>query len=435
MSHVVILCPPAHGHINPLACLGRVLQARGHRVTMPQILDMEGTVVRNGLEYLPLAEKDFPRGWLPGFEAKLGGLRGPALARATVQAAAVGVAATAGNSNTMRTLAADLLLVDQFWQQGSSIAEHFALPFVTVCCGQAMVRENAIPPSWTGLSYSPSLLAALRNNLTYAATDLMVRPLVKALNDLRRKWRLKPLRRLDDCYSPFAILAQQPAAFDYPRRALPDCFHYTGPFHDSRGRPPVPFPFEQLNGKPLIYASMGTVGNRVEQVFLEIARACVGLDAQLVVSLGGGKTPAQIGALPGAPLVVGYAPQLDLLARSALTITHAGMNTALESLSFGVPMVAIPVSYDQPGVAARVKWTGAGEVLPLARLRSDRLRPLVERVLTQKSYRLHATRLQAEIRKVDGVNRSADIVERILSTGKPVLRYATAPSATKARLT
>ena len=60
MSHIVTLCPPAHGHINPLACLGRELQARGHRVSMPQLLDMEETVARTGLEYFPLGEKEFP---------------------------------------------------------------------------------------------------------------------------------------------------------------------------------------------------------------------------------------------------------------------------------------------------------------------------------------------------------------------------------------
>ena len=70
MSHIVTLCPPAHGHINPLA-------------TMPQLLDMEETVARTGLEYFPLGEKEFPRGWLPGFEARLGSLHRPAASRYT----------------------------------------------------------------------------------------------------------------------------------------------------------------------------------------------------------------------------------------------------------------------------------------------------------------------------------------------------------------
>jgi UDP:flavonoid glycosyltransferase YjiC (YdhE family) len=58
--------------------------------------------------------------------------------------------------------------------------------------------------------------------------------------------------------------------------------------------------------------------------------------------------------LEGAPFVVPFAPQLELLRRAAITITHAGLNTALESLAQGVPMVAIPITNDQPGVASRL---------------------------------------------------------------------------------
>ncbi|RQH11362.1 glycosyl transferase family 1, partial [Okeania hirsuta] len=77
-------------------------------------------------------------------------------------------------------------------------------------------------------------------------------------------------------------------------------------------------------------------------------------DAQLVMSLGGSATPESLPNLPGNSLVVKYAPQLELLQKATLTITHAGMNTTLECLNNAVPMVAIPIAFDQPGVAARV---------------------------------------------------------------------------------
>src|SRR5213078_2466127 len=99
-----------------------------------------------------------------------------------------------------------------------------------------------------------------------------------------------------------------------------------------------------------------------------------------------------------------FAPQLELLARASLTITHAGLNTALETLAAGVPAVAIPVGNDQPGVAARLKSVGAGEILPVGRLRADRLRPLVQDVLSNTIYRERAQAIQSEIRKLDGVN-------------------------------
>jgi MGT family glycosyltransferase len=169
---------------------------------------------------------------------------------------------------------------------------------------------------------------------------------------------------------------------------------------------------------------MGTLQNQIQQVFREIAEACEGVNAQLVISLGGGAKPEQIPALPGNPLVVEYAPQLELLSRAALTITHAGLNTVLESLSAGVPMVAIPVGNDQPGVAARVKWLGAGERLSFKRLRADRLRTLVKKVLEEERYRLQARRLMLEIKRTNGVKRAADVIAQVLQEQRPVLRAA-----------
>lgn len=98
--------------------------------------------------------------------------------------------------------------------------------------------------------------------------------------------------------------------------------------------------------------------------------------------------------LPGEHLVVGYAPQLELLKKATLTITHAGLNTTLVSLSNGVPMVAIPITNDQPGVGARIVWTGAGDVIPRTRLSVPRLRSVIKQVMSDESYRNNAFRLQ-----------------------------------------
>jgi MGT family glycosyltransferase len=225
----------------------------------------------------------------------------------------------------------------------------------------------------------------------------------------------------DENFSQLAQICQQPAEFEFPRQHLPPHFHFTGPYANPASRESVPFPFEQLTGQPLIYASMGTIQNRQFQVFRDIAQACMGLEAQLVISLGGGATPESLPELPGNPLVVSYAPQLELLQKATLVITHAGLNTVLESLSYGVPMVAIPLVNDQPGTAARIVWTGVGEAIPIAHLNVSSLRDAIAKVLSEDSYKKNALRLQAAIGRAGGVSRAIDIVEQAVSTGKPVL--------------
>ena len=161
----------------------------------------------------------------------------------------------------------------------------------------------------------------------------------------------------------------------------------------------------------MVYASLGTLQNRLQHVFHVIAQACVGLDVQLVISLGGGINLESITQLPGQPIVVNYAPQLELLQKASLVITHAGLNTTLESLSHGIPMVAIPISLDQPGVAARIAWTGTGKVVPLSSLSVPRLCKAIKQVLTHEFYKTNAVQLQYAIHNAGGVTRAADIIE------------------------
>jgi len=86
-------------------------------------------------------------------------------------------------------------------------------------------------------------------------------------------------------------------------------------------------------------------------------------------------------------------------------------------------MVAIPIANDQPGVAARVAWAGCGEAVPIKNVNVSRLRTAIQKVLTEDSYKQNAIRLQEAIVRAGGVSRAADIIEQVLSTGKPVLTY------------
>jgi MGT family glycosyltransferase len=230
---------------------------------------------------------------------------------------------------------------------------------------------------------------------------------------------LKPLKHAADALSPLAQITQLPAALEFDVGPPPPLLHYTGPFVDARRRPPVDFPWDQLDGRPLVYASLGTLQNGAEAIFRTIAQACIGIDTQLVISLGGGLDPASLGKMPGRPLIVRYTPQLEILKRAAAVITHAGLNTTLESLAEGVPLVCIPLGNDQPGVAARVVARGAGIVVPRRKLTARRLRSAIRAVLQEKSYRAAAGNLQHAMRQIDGLEQAASLIEAALKIETP----------------
>ena len=119
-----------------------------------------------------------------------------------------------------------------------------------------------------------------------------------------------------------------------------------------------------LDDRPLIYASMGTLLNgSIETYRIILNSAAQFPESQFVVSVGNAIRIEDLGDLPKNVIAVNKAPQLELLQRATLCVTHAGLNTVLESLAQGVPMVAIPVGYDQPGTAARIAHYGVGEFI------------------------------------------------------------------------
>ncbi len=307
----------------------------------------------------------------------------------------------------------EALLVDQITVAGGTIAEFCNLPFITVCNALLVNREAGVPPFLTSWGSSTALWARLRNQLGNSFVDLILQKSKKVVASQRYQWKLHQYSSNEDFYSPLAQICQLPAEFDFKRIKLSKCFHYTGPLQEPSGLEPISyseisFPFEKLNGKPLIYASLGTLQNRKLEIFQKIAEACCSLDVQLVISLGNPNSQESGSNLPGSPIVVSYAPHQQLIERSSLIITHAGMNTTLGALSSGVPLVAIPITNEQPGIAARIARTGAGEMISLSQLSVSKLRATINRVLTEDSYKKNALRLQQEIRQAGGVSLAAE---------------------------
>jgi zeaxanthin glucosyltransferase len=422
MTHFGIICPGSTGPINTMLPLAQELQKRGHRVTLFGIMDVKSKTLAAGVEFQAVGEKDFPAGATAESFTKLGQLSGLAALKYTIELLKqLATVMLRDAPDLMKAAGVEALLVNQGSSEGGTIADFLGIPFVTVCSAVVLNREPSIPPFNTIWQYSPSLWARLRNQLGYALLNRVTKPITNEINQYRQKWNLPLHTHPNQRYSQLAQISQAPIEFEYPRPELPPWFHFTGTYHTSASRPNIPFPYEKLTGKPLIYASMGTLQNRLTWVFNTIASACEDLDAQLVISLGGSAKPESLPDLPGNPLVVEYAPQLELLEKATLMITHAGMNTTMECVKYGVPMVAIPVGNDQPGVAARIAWTGAGELVSLKKLNVPRLRNAVKQVLTQESYKQNALRLQAATLSAGGVTKAADIIEQAVSTKKPVL--------------
>jgi len=422
MPHLGLICPELSGHLNPMTTLGGELKRRGYRVSLIARPDARVKTESAGLEFLSVGERDFPAGSMASTTAQLGQLGGLSAIRFTAELlrrAAVTILEDA--PGVIAAARIDALLVDQVTSAGDTVAEMLGLPFVTVCNALALNPDPAIPPAVTPWRYRRGWIWRVRNAFGDAVFRWLAKPILREINARRLRHGLPRVAGRVLKSASLAQIAQQPAFFDYPRERLPHCFHYTGPWHAVERGDTVEFPWQKLDGRPLIYASMGTLQNRQRSIFETIAAACANLDAQLVLSLGSRNQELEAD-IAGAPIVVPFAPQLELLRRATLTITHAGLNIALESLTQGVPMIAIPIANDQPGVASRLEWLGVAAVVPPARLSVPRLRACVGRMLSEPRYRAKAQYWKGKIARADGLAQAANIVEQAIAKRQPAPR-------------
>jgi MGT family glycosyltransferase len=434
--HFGVLPFTGSGHLNPLIALALQLQGRGHKVTFFEKAKIATRVRQAGLEFCAIgkhessfARKEREKGGT-GLRNELSTLRFN-LRRVTNDLDLY----FRETETALRRAGVDALIVNEIAVTGPTVAELLELPY--------FVLSTSVPhnfgwdpyPPFSGYRFRRSWVSVAERALLEISSVRLRGPVKHAVNRYRASRSLGPIKGVPDSFQPLAQITQLAECLDLPRDHFPERFHYTGPFAQPGARPNVMFPWDRLDGRPLIYVSLGTTRNAQAYVLRMIAEACRHIDAQLVISLGGRFDQDVLGSLAGDPVVCEWVPQLEILKRATLVITHAGPNTVFESLMEGKPMVAIPIAHDQPAVAAQLARLGIGEVLPIMRLRTEMIRNAVEKTLTDMSYREAALKIQQKLKRVNGVERAADIIEESLERQIPVTGFGRTPSGLNPVLT
>lgn len=391
--------------MHPATALGRRLVRRGHEIIFFNFVTTKAIIRAAELSFAPISTPCSqgmtpPKEYESKAQASLYGLK--MTTRLMLEEA----------PKAIKSANLDALIIDQMDFATGTVAEMLKLPFVHFSTSTPMYQSSEVPPICFPWRYSPSPAARKRNSTGNKIMLRFLEPVFSILNEQRQNWGLRPFLNFNDTISPRALITQMPEFLDFPSAEKPKQLFHTGPFFDGHGRRVIKFPWERMTDKPLIYASMGTRQNDEQHIFQIIAEACKGIDAQLVISTGGNLS--EIGSLAGNPIVVPYAPQPELLSKASLTITHAGANTSLESLTNGVPLVAIPVADDQPGIAARIERVGAGAVVPFKKVSEEKLRYAIRDVLENPAYRTAARKMQTMIKEKDGLELAAEIAESAL---------------------
>ena len=410
MAHFAFVCPPLAGHLNPMLAIGGALTARGHRVTFFCEVDAAEAIEKAGVKFSPVGETSHPAGTLAISSrkmARVSGLLGifsiiEDMARTTDMLCTELPAA-------FKQHRVDAVVCDQLEAAGSLVAAHLALPFVSVANALLIDRDEAVPPYFSPWLPDGSSWARQRNKGAEDVSDVMMFRHARVVERHARGFGLGRRRTCNDCLSPSLEISQIVRGFDFPRANPPPQLQYTGPIR--RDVADAKLPFDLPTAKPLVFASFGTLFGGRFDLFEKVAMACRDLGAALIIAHGGRLAPDQVAHLERSATVTAFVPQRIVLEHADACITHAGMNTMMDTLAAGVPALALPIAFDQPGVAARLVASGAGERVMPQRATVKALREALHRILSVPSYRLCAQELALEISAAGGVERAAGLIE------------------------
>jgi MGT family glycosyltransferase len=367
------------------------------------------------LPFVPFAEREFSPDKLGEIVGTVSRLKGEEGLQFTVNAvAALNEVKWSTLPNLLSSTGIDALVVDNYDFYGEIIPMRLGMPYAVV--------SNALHFDYSG--YTPLCVydwahenkpEAIKRNRQGVSkfTQMLIGSNAEVIAQAEKAGIKVNWEDPSSLFSDRTWITQCPREFDFESSHWPDRFHYAGPFHDGKGRLDFPFPWDRLTGEPIVYASMGTVQVGNADLFSVIAAAVSkhkGL--QLVLAIGNVLHPEQIGSVPNNAIVVNNAPQLELLKKASVCITHAGFNTVLEALTQGVPQIAIPVTNDQPGVAARIADKKTGKTTSLNGLDASNLSALVNEVCNNPIYRDNSRSIQKAIAKKNGLSVAADLLEQ-----------------------
>ncbi|MBS7458262.1 glycosyltransferase [Coralloluteibacterium stylophorae] len=425
MSHFGFVAPAFPSHYRALEAVAAVLIGRGHRATFFGRPDAASLLSDPGIGFEPVGADTHPPGTLAATLRRAAHPGGPLGLRRVIQD-------VAGATDMLcRTLPAaldrtgvDALVCDQMEAAGGLVAEAAGLPWVSVACALPVNREPGLPLPVMPWAWASDDQAARLYEGSSRVYDLLMGPHRRVIERHAAGFGLAPRGALHDCLSPYAQISQTVAAFDFPRRDLPAHFHHVGPLRHAGGA--APLDLDLAPGRPFVFASLGTLQGQRLNVFRRIATACRRRGAQLLLAHCGGLTPAQADALrvPDEVWVTDFAPQQAALARADAVVSHAGLNTVMDAFVAGTPILAMPIAFDQPGVAARVVQSGAGLKASPHLAMPTQIAARLGRLLDEPAFAGHARRLGDAVRAAGGAPRAADLIEAVAATARPVLADA-----------
>lgn len=392
MAKALFLGLPLHGHTNPSLPLVRALVERGDEVVYFSSEAFAAKIQQAGARYRPyrnaflsdlrqLPERTNEISWL--------------LMRTTREV-------LADELDAFRAERPDYIITDSVAPWGQWVAEVLDVPVVT---------------SVTTFAFNRRVLAfgAARGTRPKSARLVLskIRHMAKAAllgRRLRREHGVKGTGIIGSVFGRSDLnIVYTSRHFQPCAESFDDRFQFIGPSISPRTET-VGFPWDEASQTDVIYVSLGTLFNADPTFYRNCFEAFRGQNVRVIMSIGTTITEASLGSPPANVVVQPYVPQLEVLRRASVFVSHGGMNSVSESLYHGVPLVVVPQMGEQEIVARQVEELGAGLCLAKKEVTADRLRASAQRVLDDDRFRQQAALVRQSFEAAGGAARGADAI-------------------------
>jgi MGT family glycosyltransferase len=383
---------PYHGHVNPTLSLMRELVNRGDEITY-----FSGPAFADRVQATGALARNYDN--LDAF----GHSRN--VTHAIHQGVLVAEATYALLPQVLSSIEAerpDYLMFDMSAPWGGIASRRFNIP--------AIACFPHLPYFWRMLINDRRVLRKVLLSLRpgfgyYRQLQRQTRKIVKDYN-LRKPADINVLSSSAELNIAFLTRYYQPYQSHFD-----DSYVYVGPkIETDRREEPLSLPKQA--GQTLIYIAVGTVYKANVQFFKVCMEALADARYSVIMSIGKAVDPSSLGEIPDNFTVAQYVPQLQILQAADIFITHGGMNSINEAVTYGVPMIVVPNTVEQSVNAARIEEIQCGLYLDQAQLTVAKLQTAVTKILSDPHTTSGLSRLLNSFNEAGGTPLAADVINQ-----------------------
>ncbi|RRN72858.1 glycosyl transferase family 1 [Peribacillus simplex] len=396
MARVLFINGGSEGHINPTIGVVQELISRGEEVVYFTIEAFRERIEKTGATVRTIDGEKFVKAFISGGRNYLLERINGLLHTADVVIPSV--------LKQIEGEHFDYIIHDSMFGCGYLLAQILKLPAINSCTSFAQTKAS---------------FDKMLEQLSKKIPTERIKPIYDEFQSLTAMVKEKYDVVIDSPYEVFCNPA--PLTIIYTTRefqpfgeAFNQTYKFVGPSISTRLKQEN-FDLTSIKGKSLIYISLGTVFNQAIDFYKLCFKAFEATDHTVLMSIGKNSQISDLGEIPRNFIVKNYVPQTEVLKYTKLFITHGGMNSTNEGLYYGVPLIVIPQSADQPIIAKQVASIGAGIQLQMQSLTANQLHEVVDHLLNQPSFHKAVSNISESFQKSGGYHQAVDEIFKFKS--------------------